>query len=48
MRRKLAAALVATVLAAILAAPVFAGHQKLKSGSGIIARGGSGIVATKF
>jgi hypothetical protein len=48
MRRKLAATLVATILAAVLAAPVFAGHQKPKSWSGIIARGGSGIVAAKF
>jgi hypothetical protein len=47
MRRKLAVALVA-ITAAVLAASVFAGHQKLKSGSGIIARGGSGIAATKF
>jgi hypothetical protein len=48
MRRKLAAAVVATTLAAVLAAPVFAGHQKLRSGSAIVARSGSGIVAAKF
>jgi hypothetical protein len=47
MRRKLAVAIVATILAAVLAAPVFA-HHKLKGGSGIIARSGSGIVAAKF
>jgi len=47
MRRKLAVTLVVTVMAAVLAAPVFAGHKQ-KSGSAIVARGGSGIVAAKF
>jgi hypothetical protein len=48
MRRKLAAAVLATIAAAVLAAPVFAGHHQQKSGSGIVARSGSGIVAAKF
>jgi hypothetical protein len=45
MGRKLVAMLVATVAAAILAAPVLAGHQHQKSGS---ARSGSAIVASKL
>jgi hypothetical protein len=45
MGRKLAVMLVAAIAAAILAAPVLAGHQHQKSGS---ARSGSAIVAAKF
>ena len=48
MRRKLVAALGAAIAAAALAAPALAGHHAGKSGSGIIARGGSGILAAKF
>jgi hypothetical protein len=48
MRRKLAATLVATIAAATLAAPALAQHHSGKSGSAIIARGGSGIIAAKF
>jgi hypothetical protein len=48
MRRKLAVTVVAAIAAAVLAAPVFAGHDQQKGGSGIVARSGSGIVAAKF
>jgi hypothetical protein len=48
MCRKLAATLAATIVTAALAAPALAGHHQAKSGSGIIARGGSGIVAAKL
>jgi hypothetical protein len=47
MRRKLAVTVVAAIAAAVLAAPVFAGHDQ-QGGSGIVARSGSGIVAAKF
>jgi len=40
--------LVATIAAAVLAAPVLAGHQNQKSGSAIVTRSGSAIVAAKF
>jgi hypothetical protein len=48
MRRKLVATLAATIAAAALAAPALAQHHPGKSGSAIIARSGSAIVAAKF
>jgi hypothetical protein len=48
MRGKFAATLAATIAAAVLIAPVLAGHVQ-RSGSAIItARGGSGIIAANF
>jgi hypothetical protein len=47
MRRRLAATLVATIAAAVLVAPLFVKHGQ-RSGSAIIARSGSAIVASKF
>jgi hypothetical protein len=46
MRKRLAAALVATIAAAVLAAPVLAGHRH-QLGAGTT-RSGSAIVAAKL
>jgi hypothetical protein len=48
MRRKLAATVASTIAAAVLIAPVLAGHVERSGSASSTARSGSAIIASKF